>query len=148
MRTEKGWQTSDEILKLLMCVSHPLRLLPLWQRCYRKWGDTQKKVAGEKFPKMLQSALLARAGHCTSILKLLLLWVTLSLSFSLSNSNFYGNPLFPWLGELMTSFLPVFILSAALNVYIILAYRTANLTNAGTGESAHEYFHAVAGYPQ
>jgi len=47
--------------------------------------DAVKKVGEKKkFGKMLQSALLARAGHCTAILKLLLLWVTLYLSLFLS----------------------------------------------------------------
>lgn len=90
-------------------------------------GDAVKKVGGKKIRKnaAVRSACPSRTRH-SYFEASVAMGNSLPLSLSLSISNFYGNPLFLWLGELMTSSSAVFFLSATLNVYIMLAYRTAS----------------------
>lgn len=121
-----------------------------------KKEDAVKKVGEKKIWKnaAVRSACPSRTLHCYFEASVAM-GNSLPLSLSLSNSNFYGNPLFPWLRELMTSSSAVFFLSASLNVYIMVAYRTASPLSQAQGHphaqadrSVHEYFCALVRYPQ
>jgi len=100
------------------------------------------------------SACLSRTRHCYFEASVAM-GNSLPFYLSLYISNFYGNPVFPWLGELMTSSSAVFFLFATLNVYIMLAYRTASPLSQAQGHPhaqadgrLHEYFCALVRYPQ
>ncbi len=136
-KKKNAWWIQDKTWRILR-VFH-LHLSPsltffLDREVIEENGDAVKKVGGNKIWKnaAVRSACPSRTRHCYFEASVAM-GNSLPHSLSLSISNFYGNPLFPWLGELMTSSSSVFFLSATLNVYIMLAYRTASPPSQAEG---------------